>query len=374
MSDDLQKSKKVRDIRERLGRNTAPPPSDMEEAGGVAPPPPSLGGIAPPPGFVGGEAAKRSGPFGRSQPRAPAPARQEVRIVVDEEAVATAHEGKSRRVRKLMMMSGLGAALVGLFLGVLATTVMSRRIEYNVAVRDGKAIYEGVRVAADQVTEAKRLLSRAADAAKARPGQGPSVDYEAIEQLRALPTPFTAADFAGLHYTKFNRETVNSLFLYARHVDELWGKFDSLAGKVLPLARRQELDEAAQDETAITTSPTGCVPTLGEGGFRCGLVYVDMPESMEATTKLKVRVTRGSKPFEKELYVGQDLRQNASNYVILTNPQQSEGVLGRRENAFASYRRDLAELSRLMDATLQTQGSLEKGLGSVAGLEEIASF
>jgi hypothetical protein len=346
----------------------------MEEPGGVAPPPPSLGGIAPPPGFVGGEAAKRSGPFGRSQPRAPAPARQEVRIVVDEEAVATAHEGKSRRVRKLMMMSGLGAALVGLFLGVLATTVMSRRIEYNVAVRDGKAIYEGVRVAADQVTEAKRLLSRAADAAKARPGQGPSVDYEAVEQLRALPTPFTAADFAGLHYTKFNRETVNSLFLYARHVDELWGKFDSLAGKVLPQARRQELDEAAQDETAITTSPTGCVPTLGEGGFRCGLVYVDMPESMEATTKLKVRVTRGSKPFEKELYVGQDLRQNASNYVILTNPQQSEGVLGRRENAFASYRRDLAELSRLMDATLQTQGSLEKGLGSVAGLEEIASF
>ncbi len=371
MSDELQKSKKVRDIRERLGRNTAPPPKDLEE-GGVAPPPPALGGIAPPPGFVGGQAAKRSGPFGRSQSQAPA--RQEVRIVVDEEAVATAHEGKSRRVRKLMMMTGAGAVLVGLFLGVLATTVMSRRSEYNVAVRDGKAVYEGVRAAADQVTEAKRLLGRALDAAKVRPGQGPSVDYDAIEQLRTLPTPFTAADFAGLHYTKFNRETVNSLFLYARQVDELWDKFDGLAGKVLPQARRQELDEAAQDETAITSSPTGCVPTLGEGGFRCGLVYVDMPESMAGATKLKVRVTRGSKPFEKELYTGQDLRKNASSYVILTNPQQSEGVLGRRENAFASYRKDLADISRLMDATLQTQGTLEKGLGSVAGLEEIVSF
>jgi hypothetical protein len=370
MSDELQKSKKVRDIRERLGKNTAPPPPKGVE-GGVAPPPTTLGGIAPPPGFVGGQAAKRSGPFGGTSQAA---AQQEVRIVVDEQAVATAHEGKSRRVRKLMMMTGGGTALVGLFLGVLGTTVMSKRSEYNVAVRDGKAVYEGVRAAADQVTEAKRLLDRAADAAKARPGEGPSVDYEAIEQLRALPTPFTPADFAGLHYTKFNRETVNSLFLYARHVGELWDKFDSLAARVLPESRRKELDEAAQDETAITTSPTGCVPTLGEGGFRCGLVYVDMPDTDAASTKLKVRVTRGSKPFEKEIYMGQDLRQNASNYVILTNPDQSAGVLGQRKNAFAFYRQDLAELGRLMESTLQTQGSLEKGLGAVAGLEEIASF
>jgi len=372
MSDELQKSKKVRDIRERLGKNTAPPPANNLEEGGVAPPPPTLGGVAPPPGFVGGQAAKRSGPFGGTASKGPA--QQEVRIVVDEQAVATAHEGKSRRVRKLMMMTGGGAALLGLFLGVLSTTVMSKRSEYNVAVRDGKAVYEGVRTAADQVTEAKRLLDRAAGAAKARPGEGPSVDYEAIEQLRALPTPFTAADFTGLRYTKFNRETVNALFVYARQVGELWDKFDGLAGRVLPESRRNELNEAAQDETAITTSPTGCVPTLGEGGFRCGLVYVDMPDAEAASTKLKVRVTRGSKPFEKELYVGQDLRQNASNYVILTNPEQSAGVLGQRKNAFASYRRDLAEIARLMEATLQTQGGLEKGLGAVAGLDEIASF
>lgn len=372
MSDELQKSKKVRDIRERLGRNTAPPPATAAQEGGVAPPPPTLGGVAPPPGFVGGQAAKRSGPFGGTAQQASA--HREVRIVVDEQAVATAHEGKNRRVRKLMMMTGLGAALLGLFLGVLSTTVMSKRSVYNAAVRDGKAVYAGVRAAADQVTEAKRLLGRAADAARSRPGEGPSVDYEAIEQLRALPTPFTPADFTGLNYTKFNAETVNSLFMYARQVGELWNKFDSVAVRVLPTARRAELDEAAQDETALTTSPTGCVPTLGEGGFRCGLVYVDMPNAEAASKKLKVRATRGSKPFEKELYVGQDLRQNASNYVILTNPDQSSGVLGQRKNAFASYRRDLAELGRLMESALQTQGSLEKGLGAVAGLEEIASF
>ncbi|MGB5268677.1 MAG: hypothetical protein WBN30_18950 [Polyangiales bacterium] len=372
MSDELQKSKKVRDIRERLGRHTAPPPPTAVEEGGLAPPPPTLGGVAPPPGFVGGQAAKRSGPFGGAS--ADAPERREVRIVVDEQAVATAHEGKNRRVRKLMMMSGAGAAMLGLFLGVLATTVMSKRTAYNLAVRDGKAVYQGVRAAADQVTEAKRLLDRAADAAKSRPGEGPTVDYEAIERLRALPTPFTAADFTGLNYTKFNAETVNSLFLYARQVGELWDRFDSVAARVLPEPRRVELDEAAQDETALTTSPTGCVPTLGEGGFRCGLVYVDMPDSEADSKKLKVRATRGSKAFEKELYVGQDLRQSASNYVILTNPDQSAGVLGQRKNAFASYRRDLTDLSRLMDSTLETQGSLEKGLGAVAGLEEIANF
>ena len=164
------------------------------------------------------------------------------------------------------------------------------------------------------------------------------------------------------------------MFLYARQVGELWDKFDSLGARVLPESRRAELDEATQDETALTTSPTGCVPTLGEGGFRCGLVYVDMPDMEADSKKLKVRATRGSKPFEKELYVGQDLRQSASNYVILTNPDQSAGVLGQRKNAFASYRRDLADLARLMDSTLETQGSLEKGLGAVAGLEEIASF
>ena len=370
MSDELQKSKKVRDIRERLGRKTAPPPPQNVEEGAAPPPPPALGGIAPPPGFVGGQAAKRSGPFGGTTSRGPA--QKEVRIVVDEQAVATAHEGKSRRNRKLLMMTGAGAALVGLFLGVLSTTVMSRRAQYNVAVRDGKVVYQAVRGAGDQVAEAKRLLDKAVSSAKARPGEGPSVDYESIEKLRALPTPFTAADFAGLQYTKFNAETVNSLFLYARQVGELWDRFDVVAQRVLPDARRAELDEAAQDETALTTSPTGCVPTLGEGGFRCGLVYVDMPEADAA--KLKVRATRGSKAFEKEIYQGQDLRQNASNYVILTNPDQSQGVLGRRQNAFSAYRKDLADLARQMAATLETQGALEKGLGSVAGLEEIASF
>ena len=60
---------------------------------------------------------------------------------------------------------------------------MSRRSQYNVAVRDGKAVYQAVRAAGDQVAEAKLMLDRAVSAAKARPGEGPTVDYEAIERL-----------------------------------------------------------------------------------------------------------------------------------------------------------------------------------------------
>ncbi len=91
-----------------------------------------------------------------------------------------------------MLITGGAAALVGILLGVLSTAVTIDRREYNQAVRDGKAIYEGVRVATDQVAEAKRLLDRASAAAKSRPGQGPSVDYEAIEKLRvSSPTTLT---------------------------------------------------------------------------------------------------------------------------------------------------------------------------------------
>ena len=36
--------------------------------------------------------------------------------------------------------------------------------------------------------------------------------------------------------------------------------------------------------------------------------------------------------------------------MILTNPDQSQGVLGRRQNAFSAYRKDLADLARQMAA------------------------
>ena len=368
MSDEPEKPKKVRDIRERLGRTTSQPEPPREGNEDVVPPPPSTGGVAPPPGFVGGRGAKRAGPF--TAPTAGAKPQQEVRIVVDEEAVTTAAEGHSRRSRRLMMITGAFATLAGLAIGGLATYVLYSWSAYDQAVEDGKAIYEKVYAAADQVNDAKVLLDQAIAAAKSKPGVAASVDYAAIQKLGALPIPFTPEEFTGRRYDEFDPATVNSLFTYTRNVAELWDGLKKLA--VRTDGRRSELDEAAKDETAITTSPTGCVPTLGEGGFRCGLVYVDIPDEAQGggSTKVKVRPTRGSRPIEKEVFRGQDLRQSPSNYVIITNPQYSGGVLGQRQNAFSQYRKELASLSSLMDTTLQTQGALEKGVGTVASLQE----
>ena len=370
MSEDSEKPKKIKDIRERLGRRKTGTPA-RKEAGGVTPPPPSVmpGAGGRPPSFLGGSGTGGGGdPFRSTVPVAGH--HQEVRIVVDEEAVAEHHEGISKRVRKLMGFSGAIALFIGLLLGLLASNVVQSRREYNRVVRDGKEIYQSVRDASDHVASAKVLVDRAMSKAQPPIGSDPSVDYEALDQLRTMAVPFTAAHFSNKTFVKFNRETVDALLAYARQVGALWEEFDRLANKSLPPARRAELDAAAKDEQAVAATPTGCVPSVGQAGVRCGLVYVDMPEEQGAT-KVNVRSAKGGRPVEKELYAGQDLRSNASNYVILTNSEQSKGVLGQKQNAFVSYRKELRALSKLMDETTQTQGRLETELGNVASLKEL---
>lgn len=368
MSEDSEKPKKIKDIRERLGRPSKRT-SPNKEAPGVVPPPPSVMPGPRGPGFRGGSSSSPGGdPFHSGSPVAGQA--QEVRIVVDEEAVAEHHEGVSKRVRKLLAFTGAIAAVVGLLLGLLASNVIQSRREYNRVVRDGKDIYQAVRDASDKVAEAKVLVDRTDSAANPSVGTAPSVDYEALEALRAMPVPFTAAQFSDKSFVKFNRETADALLAYARQIGALWEDFDRVANKSLPPARRTELDAAAKDEQAVTSSLTGCVPSVGQGSIRCGLVYVDVPEDQGATTA-QVRATRGGRAVEKQIYAGQDLRNNASNYVIVTNPEQSRGVLGEKQNAFVTFRKELRELSKLMDETLQTQGRLETELGNVASLKAL---
>ena len=117
MSDELQKSKKVRDIREttRPQDGATSCPRALED-GGVAPPPPALGGhraTAWVRRWASGEAV-RTVRRNRVESTCTAGGAHRRRRAGGGD---TAHEGKSKRVRKLMMMSGAGAALVGLFLG-----------------------------------------------------------------------------------------------------------------------------------------------------------------------------------------------------------------------------------------------------------------
>lgn len=371
MSEESEKPKKIKDIRERLGRPTTRTPPKTE-GGDVVPPPPSMVPGKPgtrPPSMGHGRGAP-SDPF---QSAVPAAGHQQVRIVVDEEAVAEHHEGRSKRDRKLMAVAGSIALALGLVLGALAHNVIQDRAQYNRSARDGKEIYQSVRDASDQVAQAKALVDRARGAANPTIGATPAVDYQALEALRAMEIPFTAAHFSNKWLVKFNRETVDALVTYAREVNEVWAQFDKLANRSLPPARRAELEAAAKDEHAVTATATGCVPTLGQGGMRCGLVYVDMPEEQGAT-KAQVRAVRSGRAVEKEIYSGQDLRSNPTTYVILTNPEMSKGVLGQQQNAFVTYRKELGQLSKLVDQLTQTQGRLETELGNIATLQELGGI
>jgi len=151
-----------------------------------------------------------------------------------------------------MILTGICGVALGVGLGFLAATVMSSRTEYNMAVRDGKAVYQALRAAEDEIAKAKRLLDRAIVTAHGIKGAEPSVDYEAIEQLGALPAPFTVDDFVGLNCSKFNRETVNKLFTYAQQVDELWDKIGDVAARVPPESYHDRNEGTAADGDAFT--------------------------------------------------------------------------------------------------------------------------
>ena len=402
MADQAKKPRKIKDLKARLGKTIAP----STQGGGQAVPAPNVGapgaaappggGVAPPPGRGGGvpapgirpgaprgvvppsfgqPAAQPAGPadpFAAQAPAAVGP--REVRLVIDEKPVADAEVGRKARGRFFIIAGAFLA--IGLVVGYGAGSMMSDRALYNMAVRDGKDIYQAVRDASDTVTKAQRYIETSLTAARGGPGKSPAVDYQAIEALRALEKPLEADAFSRKRYRAFKPETVDALFEYYNNVQLLWARFETLAARTLPETRRRVLDEAAAAAAAVAT-PTGCVPMIEEERFFCGLVYVRIPEEQPEGEEVKVmvRTTRSStREFEKTLYTGQDLSENTDNYVILTNPQRSVGVIGEQASEFGQYTAQLAEIKATMDRTMEVQGRLERELGDVARLEEVFAF
>lgn len=390
MADQAKKPRKIKDLKARLGRTIAPnqqggqpavpapnvgPTAGARPAGGAIPAPAIPGGGPPgkivPPTF--GKPAPQ--PTQPADPFAAAPAHavgpQEVRLVIDEKPVADAEVGRKARGRFLIIAGAFLA--IGLVVGYGAGSMMSDRSLYNLAVRDGKDIYQTVREASDTVTKAQRYVDAAMAKARGGGGAQSAVDYQAIEALRALEKPLDAGTFSRRRYSAFKPETVDALFEWYNNVNLLWEKFETLAARTLPEARRRALDEAAVAAGTVATL-TGCVPTLTEEQYSCGLVFVRIPEDGDGT-KAMVRTTRASgREFEKTVYTGQDLTEGTDNYVIINNPQRSVGVLGEQAGDFAQYSAQIAEIKQLMDRTIEVQGRLERELGDVARLEEVFSL
>lgn len=407
-----KKPRKIKDLKARLGRTIAPttekggediapppgaaaaaptaapagaaaPKPKPKPAGGVvAPPgmakPPGGGGLVAPPFAQPKSEAPKSvrpaDPFAAAEPAAGGP--QEVRLVFDDKPVEDAEVGRKRKGRTIMLL-GIGVVL-GLILGFGTGSVMNHRKLHNTAVRDGKDLYDAVREASNRLSEAQTLVDRAVGAARGGPGKAPAVDYEAIQGLRALEKPFTASTFSRKQYGLFETSTVDSLFDYYNHINQIWDRIEALQGLTAGEQRQAELNEAAEAASGSTSALTGCLVTFDSesGRWLCNLGYVRVPDDAQETGKVMVRASRRARrEVEKEIFTGQELNaENQGNFVVLVNAQQSIGVLGEQASLFAEYVRDIGALKAQLDETVEVQGRLESSLGTIANNEEVFAF
>jgi len=396
----MAQKKKKRDLKARLGKTISP----AGAKGGAVVPPPSGGGVVPPPAVgggggvvpppsIGGAAPSGGGavpapPFGKkpaakpkaadpfSAKKASAEGPREVRLVIDDSAVADKDVGRKKSGRNFILV-GIGL-IVGLVVGYGGGSMMSDRNLYNLAVRDGKDIYQSVRDASDVVTKAQRYIDTATGTARGGPGKQPAVDYEAIEALQALEKPLDAHAFARKRYGAFQPQTVDALFEYYNNVNLLWDQFERIANRSLPEARRTALDEAAAS-TQSMANPTGCVPAVVDERLVCGLVFVGPNEAGDGTTMMVRASLTTTHTFEKTLFIGQEelgepFLETPDNYVLLVHPERSRGVLGEQASLFANFVGSISDTKGLLDRTVELQGRLETDLGQIARLEEVMAF
>lgn len=412
--DQTKKPKDIKDLKSRLGKAAAPtgaslPPGGVVPGlGGAVPPPasvappPALGTpsipVAPgapvvaPPSFLAPAASPASAapaakpaaraasadPFASAAAPAASAGPREVRLVIDEKPVDDAEIGRKQQNRVVSIIAiGL---VVGLLLGYFGGSVMGDRKIYNRAVRDGKDIYASVNTAQEQVTKAQQLIDQIASKARpTTPGQRPSIDFAALEQLRSLEKPFSPNAFVGKSYNAFRPDTVNSLFEYQTGVTTMWEKILFLVNRSLSQSARTELTNAAAAAGEISTTTYGLVPrTVGEN-LVGSLVFVDPPApgaNNAPPTKVAVRASRGGQAGEKTIFNGtQSLQGDAAmNHVILIDGPSSAAVVGQAASAYADFARSIAELKALSDSTVETQGRLINGLSEVARNSEVFAF
>lgn len=443
MSDDKKPKK---DLRARLGRTITPntpgapaiaTPIVAPKVGAAAAvaPPPAVGGpqdVAPPPVAapviappaiaappVGGGKSPFGGadiappPFARPQSEPPKPKppsdpfaagapAQEVRIVFDDKtAVSDSEVGRTQRGRTFIV-AGLCLA-VGAALGGGGGSMNGRRQIHNMAVRDGHEIYDHVNTASSVVLEAQTHLDAIVSAAGGGAGGTPSVAYAEIEALQALENPLVAGMFSRLNYNLFAVATVDDLFHYYNNVLLLWERFERIAARTLPPARRAELDRTATalgsnatatfgavlttTDGAASADTSGCpaecpsaasamfgaVLSVAEGNVVAQLAFLEpvMGEDGAPTGHVLARGTRTGAGRDFEVYTGEEEITDSPTHVLLVDGAGSRGVLAEQAGAFTDFVREIQELHALMEETVQVQGELTTALSALAREEEI---
>ena len=283
MSEQTKKPRNIKDFKARLGRKGGkpaapggPPGAPGAPAGpkpAVAPPP--IGkkrkGVAPPPfGAAAKKKPSSADPFATSS--GPIAKDREVRIVVDDSAVDDAEIGRQNRGKNTILI--VAGILLGLAVGIFCGAVNAERKLFNAAVEDGDAIYETVRDASETVNQAHRLLERTMRAARGAPGTDPTVDAEAISELRSLDIPLAANAFANKRYQAFTPQTVDALFTYYNNVRDLWSRIERLTTLAHGEERLAQLNQAAAVAGNITSNQTGCALQVEDEQLTCVLGFM----------------------------------------------------------------------------------------------------
>ena len=89
-------------------------------------------------------------------------------------------------------------------------------------------------------------LRTAVEASQGGPGKQAGVDYKAIEDLRAMERPFSAAEFSRRRYLAFPTPVVDDLFEYYNNINLLWDKFELLEQQDLGRPRSRVARQVGQ--------------------------------------------------------------------------------------------------------------------------------
>lgn len=301
---------------------------------------------------------------------------KKVKLVIDDSAVKESEIGRKGGVRNLVLV------VIGLALGVVAGfgvgSTGADRKQYNMAVRDGKDIYKRIGDVSKVLETAQGHLRAAVEASQGGPGKQARVDYKAIEDLRAMERPFSAAEFSRRRYLAFPTPVVDDLFEYYNNVNLIWDKFEVLSAKIAGDRAREALDKSAKAAEELIATDYGVVLAKSGDALIGGLV-VARPKPPEAGKQPKegepqlimVSSRDGGREVERTLYTGQeDFAEKYDNYVVMIDKGRSMGTLGVAANLFGQLRGEIVSTQGLMDRTLEVQGRLIKELGKVAALEE----
>jgi hypothetical protein len=317
-----------------------------------------------PPGAMPGPAALD--PFAAAQPAA---GPREVRLVIDDKAVADSEVGRGSGIK--VILAAVAAAVAGIAVGWFVGSTWRERQLYDLVLADAKEVYKSTSDAAPKVEQAQKLIDQALKAAAPGPGKSVEVDFKALEELRKLEKPFPADVFSRKHYRAFGTATVDALFTYYNDTNQLWAKFATITAKSLSPAAREGLTRAAKNAGELANTEFGCVPFKDGDRFGCGLVSVSRPTEQKDPKDTKVTVTTRGGNYPKEPYAGQDLSSKTSDYVIMVDKGRSNEILGAQTNQFQSYARDLMEAKTLADQTVEIQGRLIQQLGDIAKLQSL---